>query len=301
MSPHKVIERIKRQSEPRFMDLHLHTTVSDGLLSPEELIRCAYKMKYKILGITDHDSLNGISKARQTAENYGLEIIPGCELTAYFYNNEMHILAYFIEPDNPFFRDHLAEFKEARFIRAKKIVKKLHKMNIKIDFEEMVQHSGSESLGRPHIAREIVLKGYEFDTQLAFKKYLLPGSPAYVQKFMISPRKVIRMILQAGGVPVFAHPYYYFNFEGIIHRLVEYGLKGIEVYHSYHTPELERRFKKIARHYDLIITGGSDAHSGPDGDYLPFGKVALNKNLIKGLRNMRDKIREGSVRSKIAC
>lgn len=297
MSPKRIIEKIKRQSEPNLLDLHVHTTISDGLLSPEEIVKTAYRMKYKILGITDHDSLSGIDRARAAAVNYGLEIIPGCELTSYYYKSEIHILGYFIEPNNNVFNDYLKKFKETRHDRAREMVKKLNKLGIKIDFQEMIKNVNSEALGRPHIAREIVKKGFASDVQSAFENYLLPGSPAYVPKFSINPKEIIQLILKAGGVPVFAHPYYYFNFEAIIQKLISYGLKGIEVYHSFHTPVLARKFKKTAEKYGLIITGGSDAHSEPNGDYLPFGKVGLKKSIIHALREERDKIREENNRS----
>ena len=291
MSPKRIINRIKKKNAPRYVDLHIHTSASDGVLTPEEMVRLAYRMKYKILGITDHDTLNGIKRARNEAEKYGIEIIPGCELTAYYYNHEMHILAYFVDPNNAYLNAYLEKFRKARFDRAKEIVKKLNKIKIHIRYDELIRKYKTDSIGRPHIAREIVAKGYEKDIQEAFKKYLIPGTPAYVPKFLISPKEVINIVLKSGGVPVFAHPYYYFNVENIISKLVKYGLKGIEVYHSYHSAVFVRKFKQIAKKYNLVETGGSDAHSAPGGDYLPFGKIALSERIVKKLREVRDKIR----------
>ncbi len=291
MSPKRIIKKLKKENEPKYADLHTHTTVSDGILTPEELVRLAYRMKYKILGITDHDTLKGIKRARAEAEKYGIEIIPGCELTAYYYNYEMHILAYFVDPDNKYLNSYLEKFKQARFERAKEIVKKLNKIGIHINYNEMIKKYNTDAIGRAHIAREIISKGYEKDIEGAFKKYLIAGTPGYVPKFLISPKEIINIILHSGGVPVFAHPYYYFNVENIIGKLTKYGLKGIEIYHTYHSAVFIRKFKQIAKKFNLIETGGSDAHSGPSGDYLPFGKIALNLRIIKRLREIRDKIR----------
>ncbi len=291
MSAKRIISRIKKKNEPKYVDLHTHTTASDGILTPEQIVRLAYSMKYKILGITDHDTLAGIKRARIEAEKYGIEIIPGSELTAYYYNHEMHILAYFVEPSNQYLAEYLAKFRKARFDRAKEIVNLLQKVGIKLNFKDMIDKYNTDAVGRPHIAREIVARGYEKDMQDAFKKYLVPGTPAYVPKFLITPKEIINIILRSGGVPVFAHPYYYFNFEGIIYKLVKYGLRGIEVYHSYHSPTLVRKFKQIAKKYNLVQTGGSDAHSGVNGKYLPFGTIALNQKIVRDLRRERDRIR----------
>jgi predicted metal-dependent phosphoesterase TrpH len=284
----------KKRDDLKYADLHTHTTFSDGLLSPEELIQVAYRRKYKYIGITDHDTLSGIKPARKEASKYGIEVIPGCELTAYYYNNEMHILAYFVEPGNPYLEEYLEKFRKARIERAKEIIHKLNKVGIAINFDDIIKKYKSDSIGRPHIAREIVSNGYETDIQEAFKKYLLPGKPGYVPKFMISPHDIIDIILKSGGVPVFAHPYYYFNVENIVSKLSKYGLKGLEVYHSYHSPDLVRKFKKMAKKYNLIETGGSDAHSNFNGKYLPFGKVALNHNIVTNLRRLRDHLKYGT-------
>ncbi|MBN1897981.1 MAG: PHP domain-containing protein [Spirochaetes bacterium] len=291
MRLHKTINQLKNKNAARFVDLHTHTNVSDGELSPEELVREAFNLKYKVIGITDHDTLNGIERARMEAEKFGLEIIPGCELTAYYYGHEIHILAYFIEPDHQELNSYLLKFQRARYTRARQIIKKLKKLGIDINFDNMVNKYNSDAIGRPHIAREIVSMGIESDMQMAFKKYMIPGAPAYIPKFMISPKEIISLILKADGVPVFAHPYYYFNVESIISRLVQYGLKGIEVYHSYHSPSYVRKFKQMASRFDLVQTGGSDAHSRAGGKYLPFGRIALGQKVIKNLKTIRDRIR----------
>lgn len=272
------------------MDLHTHTTVSDGLLTPEELVREAARLGFGIIGLTDHDTLGGIARACSEAEKHGIEIVPGCELTAYYHGHEVHILAYFLDEDNGPFNGYLARFTRARFERAREMVRLLQGLDIMLDFPGLVKKYASESLGRPHIAREIVARGYEKDVQDAFRKYLHPGMPAYVPKYLIHPRELIELILNAGGVPVFAHPYYYFNFEGIIGKLAGYGLRGLEAYHAYHSRPFVRKFLKTARTYGLIVTGGSDAHSGPGGNYLPFGSVLLSRDLIRPLRREREKI-----------
>ncbi len=287
MSAKKIINKLKRKEAPKYVDLHLHTTKSDGLLTPEELVKTAYKLKYKTIAITDHDTLEGISEGREAAEKYGIEVIPGSELTAYYYNHEIHILEYFIEPDDKHFLKYLNKFKNARFERAKEMVRLLNKIGIDIDFNEIIKKYDSAALGRPHIARELVEKGYASEMQEAFKNFLVPGKPAYVPKYLIGPREIIQLIRDCNGIPVFAHPYYYFNYEALLKKMVDMGLMGIEVYHTYHPPHLVKKLKSLAKKYNLLITGGSDAHSGPKGKYLPFGNIRLPQIIAKNLRKAR--------------
>ncbi len=298
MSPHQIIDRIRRKAAPRYVDLHVHTTISDGLLTPEEIVRLAHKMKYRTIALTDHDTIDGVRRARKEATKYNLEVIAGCELTAYFYNHEMHILAYYVDLTEGPLLKHLEKFKTARIDRAAEIIKKLNKIGIDITLEEVLEKFKTKSIGRPHIARLIVEKGYEEDEQIVFQKYLVPGAPAYVPKYYISPKELIGLILESGAVPVLAHPYYYFGIDTLIKRLVKYGLKGIEVYHPYHSTALERKFKNMAKEYNLVITGGSDAHSSENGAYLPFGTVRVSRRIVKKLREVRNEIYSEMIKAK---
>lgn len=284
------MDLVKNDDKLKYIDLHTHTNISDGLLSPEELVQLAYQMNFKVLGITDHDNLKAIHRARAKAGKYNLIIIPGCELTAYRQGLEIHILAYFIEPDNSYFNAYLKKFTEARYIRAQDIVNRLRRLGLHIDFEEIRNRFSSDVIGRPHIARELIFKNHARNIKEAFNRYLMPGRPGYVPKFQITPEEIIDLIRQSGGVPVLAHPYYYSNYKEIIRELAYFGLKGLEVYHAKHTPFYTRIYKRLALRHHLVMTGGSDAHSGAQGDYLPFGKIKISDDLLGPLEQARDEI-----------
>lgn len=257
------------------VDLHTHSTASDGTFTPRALVEYAKTKGLRALALTDHDCVNGIEEALKTGREIGIEVIPGVELGAEFSNGSMHILGFFVNHTHSSFLENLARLQEARRERNPKIVKKLQDLGMKITYDEVVAVSGGGQVGRPHFARALVEKGYVKTIAEAFERYLRDGGPAYVEKFHFSPEKCIRLIHEAGGLAVLAHPQTLHlsaeNLESLLGRLAEFGLDGMEVYYSLHNPGDIHLYEKMARKWGLVPTGGSDFH----GAHKPLIDLAV--------------------------
>jgi len=241
-------------------DLHVHTTCSDGLLTPEKVVKKAFEINLGAIAITDHDTIDGILPACVEAKKYkGLEVIPGIELSTYHQDQEVHILGYYINYDDFDLKCHLLDLQQSRKNRLEKILTKLNNLNVKIDLNDVYKHSQGASVGRPHIAQALVEKGYVSSIKEAFEKYLGKGKPAYVPREKITPFEAIKLIKKAKGVPVLAHPGLLED-DSIIPELINSGIMGIEVIHKDHTQEDTRYYTKLARERNLLLTGGSDSH-----------------------------------------
>ncbi len=251
------------------IDLHTHSTASDGSYSPTDLIRYAKTKGLRALALTDHDCVDGLQEAIDVGKKMGLEVIPGVELSAKFPNGTMHILGLFVNPSDPIFLQRLAVLQEARSQRNPKIVKKLQDLGIKITYDEVVTASGGGQVGRPHFARVLMEKGYVKTIGEAFEKYLKNGGTAYVEKERFSPAECITLIHKAGGVAILAHPFTLYlsveELDRLLEQLTPTGLDGLEVYYSVHTPEQTAQYEQLARKWGLVATGGSDFH----GEYKP--------------------------------
>lgn len=269
-------------------DLHCHTTASDGTLSPTELVRLAKEIGLKAIGITDHDTIQGWNEAEEAGNRYGLEILKGIELNTDWQGVEVHILGYEIRSDNSSLRKQLSQLRQARRNRMLQILQQLEKIGIRIFPEDVEKFAQGESIGRPHIAQTLVEKGYVSSIKEAFDRYIGYGAPAYVPRFKLTPEEGIHMIREAEGVAVLAHPGVH-CLETSIPIFVKQGLQGVEVSHSEHTLEDEIRYRKVALHYDLIMTGGSDFHGEArkpgvklGGWGAPFWVVRQIKELAQG-------------------
>lgn len=266
-----------------FGDLHIHTTKSDGTCEPNEIVKLAKNADLSVVAITDHDTVDGIDEAKEASRLYGVEVIPGIELNSYDDRQDVHILGYFIDYKNDNFVKRLKDIRESRTIRAKLIISKLNAMNINITYSDVSSYTKGSFVGRPHIARAIVKAGYAKSVKEAFDKYIGENSPAYVKRYRLHPFESIRMIANAGGIPVLAHPGLLTD-KGIIKHLIANGLKGIEVYHSKHSKSDTDFFKNFALENNLLITGGSDFHGVEvDNTYL-LGTVKLDYEYIKKLK-----------------
>jgi hypothetical protein len=230
------------------------------------------------ISIADHDSVSGIEAALWAGKKHGVEVIPGVELSSEFEGRELHILGYFVDWRDRRFQKKLLAMQEARVDRAKTIIDRLRDLNINISYNTVIVIAGG-AIGRPHIAKALLDRGYVRTMQEAFEKYLIPGKPAYVEKYQMSPAEAIRMIRRVGGIPVLAHPYFA-NADEMLPELIEQGLLGIEVYHSRHGAAVVRRYEQLARKYDLLIAGGSDAH----GREVPIGAVRIPYELVEKLK-----------------
>ncbi|PIU67271.1 MAG: phosphatase [Armatimonadetes bacterium CG07_land_8_20_14_0_80_40_9] len=242
-------------------DLHLHTSFSDGVFSPEEVVKKAQEAGLEVISICDHDSIEGILPAIRAGKVLGIKIVPGVEISADLDKSDLHILGYFFNLKDLNLRQKLKELHQARLSRAEKIIKKLNQLGVKISLKGVLQIAGEGSLGRPHIAKAIVQAGYTNDEKEAFKKYINRDKPAYVPHDKITPFAAISLLLGAGGIPVLAHPNLNLKDE-IIPELVRAGLKGIEVYCPAHNQEQTLHYKRIAKRFNLLVSGGSDFH-GP--------------------------------------
>lgn len=240
-------------------DLHCHTTASDGLLSPTELVRLAAELGIKAIGITDHDTIQGWKEAEEAGIAYQITILKGIELNTYWHEKEVHILGYELDGSADSFTDKLRDLRNAREKRIVKILTRLKDLGIDISIDEVRQFAQGESIGRPHIGRALVERGYVGSIREGFDRYIGLGAPAYVPSLKLTPEEGIHLIREAHGVAVLAHPGV-LRLEDGIPAWVKAGLQGIEVSHSEHQPEDEKRYLKIAQEYHLLTTGGSDFH-----------------------------------------
>jgi len=261
-----------------FADLHIHTNVSDGWLSPEGAVEEANMAGLAAISIADHDSVNGIEAAISAGKKYGVEVIPGVELSSEFEGQELHILGYFIDWHDKWLRDKLLTIQEARIDRAKRILDRLRDLNINISYNTVIVIAGG-AVGRPHIAQVMLDRNYVRTVQEAFEKYLGISRPAYVRKYPLSPAEAIRMIRRVGGISALAHPMFARTDE-VLPELVDKGLQAIEAYHSRHDAAATRHFEELAKKYDLLIVGGSDAH----GREVPVGAVRIPYEFVEKLK-----------------
>lgn len=271
---------------PKLADLHVHTNLSDGTFTPEKVVKYAKRMGLDAIAITDHDCVSGIAPAMAAAKDIGVEIIPGVELTAEMDDKEIHVLGYFIDWQNV----KLDEIIKVRVERAKKMLQKLKEHKVDVSEEELFELSGPGSIGRPHIARLLLKKGFVSSIQQAFKKYIGDGKPCYVKKFKLTPAEAVALIKGVGGVAALAHPMTIYSedktIEEIVGLLVKDGIQGIEVYHSDHKKKHEVMLKELARRFNLAVTGGSDCHGFGKKEVL-IGKVKIPYELVENLRKLR--------------
>ncbi|MFH2013022.1 MAG: PHP domain-containing protein [Pseudomonadota bacterium] len=281
-----------------YIDLHVHTTASDGALPPSELVRYAKEKGLKTIAITDHDTVDGNIEALKEGARIGLEVIPGVEISVECPYGTMHMLGHFIDIDNGLLKESLEFLQRMRSERNIKILDRLKKLGMAIEFSDVLKMSGGGQIGRPHFAKAIVKGGYAETYQEAFDRFLKKGASAYVDKVRFSPEKAIGLILKSKGIPVLAHPYTMNGFskgefEDFFIQLIELGLKGIEAYYPEHTDEQISYYKYLAEKHRILITGGSDYHGNnkPGGDIGCYkGNMELSITLIEDMRRLRDNI-----------
>lgn len=254
------------------LDLHVHTSCSDGLLSPEDLVDLAINRSLDGIAITDHDSVSGIGGAIYQASKYiNFYVIPGIEFGCIYDDEEVHILGYLIDYKSKILRDVIGKLKSSRIDRTKKIIEKLENLNIYISIDDVKKHATKDNLGRPHIARAMIEKSYVNSIDEAFEKYLDRGKPAYVDRYQLTIDETIDLIHSIGGISVLAHPVLLKN-KYIIDYCISKGIQGIECIHSKHSSEDEKFYRSLATKNNLIITGGSDFH----GDKPLLGKYYIS-------------------------
>ncbi len=262
------------------IDLHIHTTYSDGTFSPEMVIDTAVENNLDVIALTDHDNVLSHKVAYDYVEknNINIEIIPGVEINTIYKGYEVHILGYFMDTNNSDFQNLMKTQQEARVKQTNKIIELLNKKaGIRIKFEDikaLVAQGGS--IGRPHIARAITNAGGVNNVMEAYAKYINDSSSVYVQRKTVSPHEACEIIYEAGGIPVFAHPIDVEISDELAKELISYGLRGIEAYHRKHSPAVVEHYSSLAEKYGLIITGGSDFHAPS----VNHGAILMGKNFV---------------------
>ena len=285
------------------VDLHLHTTFSDGRLSPTELVRLCAERGLKVISISDHDSTEGIAEALEAAGAFpDLTIIPGIELSTNIPGSEVHVLGYFVDYENDPFQRLLAEFRDGREERARRMVEKLETLGVHISWERVVELSDGGAIGRPHIARAMVEVGIVEYPRDAFDRYIGRNGPAYVERLKLTPEDAIKILVENGALPVMAHPTYtatksdrdeVAELEELLARLKAVGLVGVEVYYGDYSADVVARLASLASEIGLVPCGGSDYHASGNPDEPEPGTVGPPMKTVEALRTLASRTPAG--------
>lgn len=254
------------------VDLHIHSSVSDGRFSPVEIVRKSAEAGLTVIALTDHDNIDGIVPALEAAKDFPqLKVIPGVEISVDVPEGEVHMLGYFIDYTDPELLEFLERMRDSRRKRAQGMIAKLANMGLNIEWERVKEIAGSGSVGRPDIATALLEKGYIASIKEAFTKYIGWGGPAYVEREKMRHAETVELILRAKGLPVLAHPLTINDPEALIIELKPSGLVGLEAYYKDYTDEEINRLVSLAEKYGLIATGGSDYHGLDDSAEVMIG------------------------------
>jgi predicted metal-dependent phosphoesterase TrpH len=275
----------------RGVDLHSHTTASDGTLSASELVREAARRGVRVLAVTDHDSTEGLAEAMAEASLHPpLTIVPGLEINCDVEGGEVHVLGYYVDYEAEWFREFLREQRAERVARVHRLAARLGELGMPIDPAEVFALVKEGSAGRPHVARVMIRHGYVKSIPEAFDKYLHSGGPASVPRRRLTPVQAVEIIRRARGVPVFAHPGLA-DKDAMIPELVAAGLMGIECYYSEHSAAQTAAYVGICRERGLLATGGSDYHGPRTGRVNPLGSPAVPMAVYDALREKAEQAR----------
>lgn len=267
--------RVTAPPVPRTIDLHAHTTASDGLLAPSALVELAVARGIRSLAVTDHDTTGGVAEAMTAGRALGVTVIPGVEINTTVAGHEVHILGYFIDYRHPQLQAFFAEQRIGRERRATRMVENLQALGMPLSLDAVRAEAQDAPLGRPHVARAMVAAGYARSVPDAFLYWLRAGRPAYVARTELTPQTATGVIRRFGGVPVLAHPASLLDLESWVARLSDVGLAGLECYYPGYRPAVRSALLALARRYQLIPTGGSDFHSPDRRRGILLGSVAV--------------------------
>ncbi len=272
------------------VDLHCHSTASDGEYPPADVARRAQAAGLAAIALTDHDTTGGVPEATRAGEALGLRVVSGCEFSVKAPWGELHLLGYFLPPGHARLEEFLAGTRAARHRRAEQIVGHLRRLGVMIELADIVRVADGGAVGRPHVARVLVQRGVSVDMNDAFARYLGRGRPAYVEKPLPTLQQVTELVHAVGGVAVAAHLGDH-GTEGQIRQFQEQGLDGLEVRHPSHSPGIERRLTGIAQRLGLAISGGSDWHGDMEvGDsHAPLGGMEVPLEWLEKLEERREK------------
>lgn len=248
------------ESTQPHIDLHTHTTASDGQDTPAELVNFAVQQGITVLGVTDHDTIDALAEVRQLADVASITFIPGVELSTTVDRAEVHVLGYFVDINDDGFTGALAELAAQRFNRIVRMIEKIHGLGYNIDGDAILAQAEFGTIGRPHVGRALVEIGAAKDVNDAFERFLKNGRPGYIPRDPFLPEDAVKLLADHGAVPTLAHPYSTKDIEGTLKRLVPAGLRGFETYYAEYTPAQHAELRAIADQWGLIPTGGSDYH-----------------------------------------
>lgn len=278
------------------IDLHTHTTASDGNLSPGELVARAAQAGLRVLGVTDHDSTEGVLEAMRAAEPLGIEIVAGVEINTDVPQDEVHILGYFIHVQDSRLQAQLTESRHSRLDRGRAMVDRLRELGVPISWKRVQEIAGGGAVARPHVARALLEAGHVSSLEEAFAKYIGRNGPAYVERRRLSPAEAVGLIVESGGLAVLAHPWLYdrtqsyikgLDLERILPGLCDAGLSGIEAYYLNYPAEATQKLLRFAERFDLVPTGGSDYHGHPNS-HADLGSVYVPWEALERLKDRRD-------------
>jgi len=266
------------------IDLHVHTSASDGLLSPAELVQKAAVEGLRVLAISDHDTVDGIIPALEAAKTFPhLIVIPSVEISTDVDGGEVHILGYYIDYTSDDLQSKLKTMRNSRFTRARKMVARLTDLGYHLDWKHVQEIAGEGSIGRPHIAQAMLEKGYIQSYREAFTKYIGRDGSAYVKRSKMTPEEAVELIVNSNGIPVLAHPFTAGAIEELVVNLKNAGLIGIETYYWGYTQSQINSLSCLAANYNLIKTGGSDYHGIDDDTGVILGGVEIPSHCVKQL------------------
>lgn len=284
-----------------FVDLHCHSTASDGTYRPTDVVDLAVRSGLSALALTDHDTIGGITEAAEAAQRAGLDFLAGIEISCDVPRPAtMHLLGYGVDADSPILRDLTQSLIDARNDRNPRIIRRLNELGVTITMKEIEDEAGGDVVGRPHIAAVLNRKGYVSSIKQAFDKYLGQGAAAYFDKERLTARQAIEMVLQSGGLPVLAHPVQLrtendAQLERIVKDLKDQGLVGLEVIHSDHDAALVEKYTTLADRYGLLKTGGSDFH-GTNKKDIALGTARGRRIPREFFDALADRLKPGSTR-----
>jgi predicted metal-dependent phosphoesterase TrpH len=280
-------------SQRERVDLHIHTTASDGQLRPREVVQLALDRRLAAISITDHDSVGAIDEAIRFCAGTSLEVIPGVELGIAYQGADVHLLGYLIDHHDPQLIQALKRFQRGRYRRGEKIVNKLNQLGVDLRIETVMAIAGDAPLGRPHVADAMVREEYVDSYREAFARYLGYHAPAYVPRSGLSVGEAIELIHSAGGMAVLAHPGILAR-DDLIPDMVNVGLDGLEAYHYQHDEHTVRRYVLLAHEHGLVFTGGSDCHGSRSGGGSLLGRVPVPYHCVTALKKRKSWLSSGS-------
>ncbi|MFC2131930.1 PHP domain-containing protein [Bacteroidota bacterium] len=269
--------------KPQTADMHMHSVYSDGVLTLDELFAKAKLAGLSAISITDHDTIDGCNECYELKNKYGIDYLTGIEFSCFEETREFHLLGYHFDPDYAPLKKHLKEFRQARYVRAEKILQKLVKLGRPVEMDLVLELAGKAPIIRPHIAQAMFRNGHVKSVKEAFQKYLGDWKPAYAPKKIFPVENAIKLVNNSGGVASLAHPGSFLS-QDALYRMIQSGLDGIEVIHPMHDESLRNFYHSVASQYWLLETGGSDYHGNKEYDEVNFGKLVVPYSIFESIR-----------------